>query len=143
MDGSRPEILIDNVEATFTGDWEVSNKKYTDHYYVNYLVTGGNKEKETQAVFSTDITEEGSYELFFYVTGEGRRDIKSRATKVPLTVASGNKTYDLFLDISKNKENWVSLGEFEIGSGSFTLTVNASGIQEEVIADAIILQEID
>lgn len=143
VDGSMPEILLNN-EDTHTeliGQWDTSSKKYTDYYYLNYFVTSANENKETKATFKSQIPQSGDYEVFFYITGEGREDKKERASKVPLVMADAKENYQLSIDMSSNQENWVSLGTFNLQEGSFSLTIDASGIKEEVVADAIILQK--
>ena len=142
-DGSLPEIELNNeAPSTATeGNWEVSTKKYTDFYYLNYLATADNEGQSAQATFNHQLAEAGTYEAFFYLPGEGRGAAKPRSTSVPVTLKSGAATYEVKVDMSTNLESWVSLGQFDLSAGSFSLLVDASGIKEEVIADAVILQK--
>jgi len=143
VNGTIPEIPINNENdvAKVEGDWETSEKKYTDFYYLNFLMTSENEGNDAKVTFKKAIPQSGKYEVYFYVTGEGRKDIKERATKVPLTIYNGVRNHEITIDLSANLENWVSLGIYDFTEDDFLLTVDASGIKEEVIADAIILQK--
>jgi hypothetical protein len=142
VNGTLPEILLNNEDpgTEFIGGWESSTKRYTDHYFLNYATTVSNTDQNTRAIFRTSLPRTGSYEVFFYVTGVGRKDVIKRSAGVPLILSGGNETYTTFVDQSSNLENWVSLGTYDFGGKAFSLTVDATGIEEEVIADAVILQ---
>lgn len=143
VNGTLPEIPLNNedISTEISGNWNKSSQKYTDFYYLNYLTTAKNGGQEVKVSFNTSIAQSGVYELFFYVTGVGRKDIQKRASDVPLIISYGNETHTVNMDMSTNLHSWVSLGTFDITGTDFSLTVDASGIEEEVIADAVILQK--
>ncbi|WP_026210428.1 FAD-dependent oxidoreductase [Flexithrix dorotheae] len=143
VNNTFPEITLNNEDTgnETVGNWEISSKKYTDHYLLNYWVTSGNQDKVAKAILNTKVPQKGAYEVFFYVTGVGRSDIKKRAANVPVTITNGTETREFFIDMSSNQENWVSLGNYNFEKGKVSMTIDASGIEEEVIADAVILQK--
>lgn len=141
VNGRAAEIVLNNEDATteVIGPWQVSNKKYTDKYFLNYLTSDTTSSATRKVVFHHPIAQTGAYEVFFYITGLGRKDIRERATQVPIRLKSSTESKAIMVDMSKDPGTWVSLGTHELKSGDFALTVDATGQEMEVIADAVIL----
>ncbi|MEM6380012.1 MAG: FAD-dependent oxidoreductase, partial [Bacteroidota bacterium] len=141
LDGKPAEIVLNNEDSDteMQGPWEVSKKKYTDLYYHNYLVTDSTNTTPRKVIFKGSVPQNGNYEILYYITGQGRKDIRERAKAVPIFIENKTGKQELNLDMSTNLENWSSLGQFELQKGTFTLTVDASSQEKEVIADAVIL----
>ncbi|MEL7119120.1 MAG: FAD-dependent oxidoreductase [Bacteroidota bacterium] len=141
VNGNQAEIVLNNEdkETEIIGNWSISEKKYTDLYFLNYLTTNQAGSEERKVVFHTDIPAEREYEIYFYITGEGRKDKKERAQQVPIYIDSKETKEQNSIDLSLKLESWVSLGKYQLQKGSFQLTVDASNQEKEVIADAVIL----
>ena len=141
LNGKPAEIVLNNEDSSteVQGSWEVSEKKYTDLYYHNFLTTDSSSTSPRKVIFRGLVPENRTYEILYYITGQGQNDIRERATAVPIFIESGAELKEVSLDMSTNLEGWSSLGQFELRQGTFTLTVDASNQKKEVIADAVML----
>ncbi len=140
--GTPAEIILNNedLNTKIEGDWTVSTKPYTGKYNVSYLETtaASGNHNPTKVTFQSAISK-GKYAVYFYVTGKGRKDRKTRSKSVPVRIIHGMNTFEQAVDMENNEQKWVLLGEYEFDAGNLKIEVNASAKKQIVIADAVLL----
>jgi len=143
LDGSTPDIIIDNDDSTlvhWAGNWE---KVTTGGYGPSFLMASASGE-ERRVQFNPHIRIPGSYLIYAYVP-----KTENASTKTRFTIFDGRSSRDVVLDKSSLKVEgqtsgeWVALGksQFPKGTKAFVSVSNknADGI---VVADAILLKRV-
>ncbi len=142
VDGSTPEILVDNddKESVATeGAWE-REPNGRGCYAFSFLRTAGNTSAGASARFSPLVKKAGEYKVFIYFPR-----IEGSASKVTIQVGSSNNKKQVVLTPNEVKVEGQTSGEW-VAAGSYTLTQgrgnaveittkNADGV---VIADAVL-----
>ena len=137
MDGSTPEVLADNDDATsvrIRGNW----KKETNGGYGPSWLRAAPAEKPQTVEFKPHIAVTGSYILYAYVPV-----VDSAATQTRYIISNG-KSKDVFVQSPVKVEGqtsgeWVSLGSYTLQKGiSTTITITANKANGYVAADAIL-----
>ena len=137
MDGSTPEVLADNDDATsvtITGNWK---KQTSGGYGPSWLLAAPSGTPQT-IQFKPHITVPGSYTLYAYVPAAD-----SAATQTHYIISNGT-TKDVIIPTPTHIEGqtsgeWVSLGTYTLQKGNTTtITVTTGNANGYVTADAIL-----
>ncbi|WP_298361529.1 FAD-dependent oxidoreductase [Runella sp.] len=148
MDGSQPEILLDNdvtpTKITTTGKWQITKAggKYAATQLVDY-----SKWKEKGSIrFTPEILKAGFYEVYIYNPSPmggggnpGEAADQAKASKTAVKVKTAQKMEEVSLASQTQVNDWIKLGTypFEKGAGNFVEITNqdADGV---VVADAVL-----
>ena len=137
MDGSTPEILVDDndkAHTAITGDWK---KQQSGGYGPSWLVAGSSATTQT-VTFKPQIIMPGSYTLYAYVPVAD-----SAATQMHFSINNG-VVKDVLINTPAQAEGqtsgeWVSLGAYTLKKGNNTaVTITARDANGYVAADAIL-----
>ncbi len=132
-DGAVPqrgafEILVDNAQATFTGDW-ASSSTGTGFLGNDYRV---NSNGRGTATFGFDAARARDYALYVRWPAS-----VTNAKRLSLTVVTGTSSEVVIVDQSHRGGGWVYVGNFKLQAGAGAVILNARGAKGAVIADAI------
>jgi len=130
-----PGVVVDDSQAKVVGAWtsSTSNKPYIG---AGYLHDQDEKKGTKTVTFVPELTKTGRYEVrLAYSPGV------NRATKVPVTVFSGDGEKTIFVNMKESptvEGRFVSLGEYRCESAgqNFVLVAN-EGTKGHVIVDAV------
>lgn len=132
LDGTAPDIIIDDDTAVTTGNWEVF--KSTKGYGPSALVG-----REGSVSYSTVIPATGKYEIYTYQRLKGK-DINPISK---FTFADGGVVeVDLnnFVAVGQTSSAWHKLADRELKEGeTFKVTLTPGEGEGRVFADAILL----
>ena len=143
VDGSTPEILIDNDDAnavTINGNWS-REKNGPGCYAFSFLKTSATRHNNVQSVkFNPSIKKAGSYQVYIYFP-----KTEGASPSITCVIHNGKGPKEIILRPNEVKVEgqtsgeWVSAGEFLFSEGASNAveisTKDASGV---VIADAIL-----
>lgn len=147
MNGSLPEILIDNDDTTQvkrTGDWLRETKG--GKYGTSMLVADGSSGTKTVR-FVLPKNRPGRYRVYIYnpipTGGGGNPDQPERqtdkASRVQVQLNTGKAVKKLTLDQQPQSNDWISLGEHQLTAGSMPyLELSTEGANGLVVADAVL-----
>ncbi|MEZ0487731.1 FAD-dependent oxidoreductase [Fibrella aquatica] len=145
LDGSRPELLIDNddsVRVNQEGKWDLLAKG--SQYGKTALLSADDKAAVT---FKATTIKPGRYQLFVYNPtrrgGGGNPDEVAfqgdKSARVTVRVFDGNTNKSLTINQQKQNNDWISLGTYLFAKGKTpSVTFVASGSAEPVLADAVL-----
>ncbi|MBC3784311.1 FAD-dependent oxidoreductase [Spirosoma utsteinense] len=147
MNGSLPEILIDNDDTTRverTGDWlrETTGGKYG----LSMLLADSSHGTKTIR-FVLPQNRPGRYRVYIYnplpTGGGGNPDQYERqaqkASRVLVRLNTGKGLKRLTLDQQLHANDWISLGEHQLTAGSTPyLELSSEGANGLVVADAVL-----
>lgn len=139
MDGSTPEVLVDNddtAKVLISGDWK---KEGVGGYGPSYLVTESSiAEKKVQ--FKPFIVAPGNYAVYAYFPKTA-----NSSTQTHIIVFDGKKSKNIIVNKSEvqvegqTSGEWVSLGTYFLDKGNKSYVIvtnkNADGT---VVADAVL-----
>jgi len=141
LDGSIPEIVVDNDDSTHvssTRNWQ----KVTSGGYGPSFLLAGRESEEARIEFKPHIKVQGNYILYAYVP-----KLENLGSKMELTIFDGKSSKNILIKPPELKVEgqtsgeWVLLGKFKLPAGTkafVTLTSkNADGL---VAADAILFK---
>jgi hypothetical protein len=137
MDGSTPEILVDDNDAAHTimvGDW---NKQQSGGYGPSWLIAASSTTTHT-VTFTPQIIMPGNYTLYAYVPV-----VDSAATQMHYIINNGT-TKDVIISTPTHAEGqtsgeWISLGSYTLVKGNkTTVTITSKGVNGVITADAIL-----
>ena len=140
MDGSKPEILVDDAQlaqVTKSGNWtKEMNKKGC--YGSSLLLASPSADQNTKVVFKSPDLLSGKYTLYFYLP-----NLENNSTIFNWDIKQGSKklTVQVKLDESKStlKGEWISLGDFDFKTKNRAeAIVYSKGANGLVPADAIL-----
>ena len=146
MDGSRPELLVDNDDSTrvvLRGDWQRETKG--GKYGFSMLV--GDPAKPASAFFQASGLQPGLYEIFVYnsnrIGGGGNPDNPGKqadkASQVIVRIHNGQTINELKLNQQDHTGDWISLGKYPIVKGKTPYTeFVCNGNDGFVVADAVL-----
>ena len=138
MDGSTPEVLVDNSDSlhtTITGNWI---KQTTNGYGPSWLMATPSA-AEQRIKFTPQVTAKGNYALYAYVPV-----VDSAATQTHYIISNGVITKDVFISSHIKVEGqtngeWVSLGTYALQKGTAaTVTITTKNGNGNIAADAIL-----
>lgn len=148
MDGSQPEILLDNDvtpnQVTITGKWQIT--KMGGKYAATQLVDNSKGKEKCSVRFTPEILKTGLYEVYIYnpspMSGggnPGEAADQAKAGKTTVKVKTIQKMEEVFFASQTQVNDWIKLGtyEFEKGNNNFVeiTNQNAEGV---VVADAVL-----
>ena len=138
MDGSTPEVLVDDndsLHTTIAGNW----KKQTANGYGPSWLMATPSSTEQRIQFTPQVMAKGNYALYAYVPV-----VDSAATQTRYIISNGSITKDVFISSHINIERqtsgeWVSLGTYALQKGTATtVTITTKNANGNVAADAIL-----
>lgn len=148
MDGSTPEIIMDNNDengVTMTGDWILKKVRFC--YGINALIDSLSKkgQVEKNVRYTPQIKTAGNYEVYMYVTS-----VKNPTDQMNVSVFDGSKIIpktiiykDLFLDHSSSRGGWISLGIYNLPEGEKAyFEITNKGANNVLVADAVLFKPI-
>jgi len=138
MDGTAPDILIDDPAATINGEgWTIGNVRKTA-FGPSYWVGDGSNTENT-AVYSGAAKVAGTYDVYSFQHRYNKK-------MCPVTVFDfSNGTSVSFngedMDIqAQSNGQWQKISEMKLAKGEeFSVTIHSDGTQGELHADAILL----
>jgi uncharacterized repeat protein (TIGR02543 family) len=136
------EIIIDNKQAQFTGNWQTSlgsTQKYDKDY--RFSSSTDAPQAASTAEFRPNIAAAGRYNVdIWYTSGD------NRSTTAPVVVSSKTGLNNFVVNEKVNGGKWINVAkdlEFETGTAGFVLIGNNTGATGAVVvADAIRLVQV-
>ncbi|MBQ3349320.1 MAG: FAD-dependent oxidoreductase [Thermoguttaceae bacterium] len=128
-----PGIVLDNLDATLTGDWKLNNVT-RPFIETNYLHDDNANKGKCVATFKTDLPKAGKYEVLVAYTINA-----NRATNVPVTVkfAGGQKTVIVNQKQSPTRDNiFLPIGVYQFDKTA-EVQISNEGTNGHVIVDAV------
>ena len=137
LDGSTPEILVDDSDIDKierSGHWQ---KSFGAHYKNSFLKSA-NQKNNSSFTFIPVIKKAGTYEVFFYCTALPDQEMPE-VMAFDITSKEGTKQAEI--SPRSHKGSWVSLGTYAFEKGNWTSSVKIDGSRSKgtLFADAIIL----
>ncbi|MCF1716833.1 FAD-dependent oxidoreductase [Flavihumibacter sp. RY-1] len=138
-DGSTPEIILDNADATavtINGNW----KKMRHGYGPDYLLA----EQPTSTdhvVFQPTIKTAGEYSVYVYVMPR----YPNLASRYQVMVQDGQKEHLVILDreqmqvSGQTSGGWKLIGSYQLGKNA-RISIGSAGEKGVIIADAVLLK---
>jgi hypothetical protein len=143
LDGSVPEILVDdtNIDKRRTrGSWQ---KRFGNNYKTSYMFCPEAKDG-VSFEFIPRIKKPGKYRVYFYCTAQTTDDTPKR---VALDIQTESGISEVFFEPEKQKEEygkessyWMDLGIYDFAKGtSGKISVNGAKSAGPLFADAVLL----
>ena len=136
LDGSTPEILVDDSDIdkiSRRGRW---NKGFGAHYKNSYLLSS-NENNNSSFSFMPVIKKNDTYEIFFYCT---HLPDSSMPDLMAFEVSYKGGTEKISITPKEKKGSWVSLGTFTFEKGeAVAITIDGSQSKGPLFSDAILL----
>ncbi len=130
-----PDLIVDNVDATLTGNWTASTTA-ANQYATNHLLTATSPNVPTAtATFRPNLSVLANYDVFvWYPT------ISGAAADVPFTVVSATSSNSYSVNQSKSAGTWVLIVTNQLfvpGTNGFVRLANNASQGKNVAADAV------
>ena len=139
-DGSAPEILVDNSDATKIekkGNWTVHKH---GGYGPDYILADSTSSSPKSIRYRPEISKKGMYELYTYYP-----KLKNAAAVTVINVYDGTSTRAVLIKdaevkvVGQTSGEWVSLGTYSLNSGKKAyVEITAKGSEGAVVADAVL-----
>lgn len=144
MDGSTPEILVDNndtLKVKKKGDWTLQRQGgYGPDYFLSE--TGG---PENSIRYLPEIIKEGKYEIYTYYPKQ-----KNAGASTSAAVYDGKRTKEILIAdeevkvLGQTSGEWISLGQYTLAAGKGAyVQLSGKGRTGRVVADAVLLVPLD
>lgn len=140
MDGSTPEVLVDNDDSahvTVTGNWSL--KKGGTYGPSAYYSTVNDKSKSVK--FLPAITKSGTYDVYTYVLPK----INNASSVIALQVFDGKQEKEIVIKMAdvivagQTSGEWVHIGRYKIAAGAKNyVTITNKGADGIVVADGVL-----
>lgn len=140
LDGSTPDIVVDDVDVALAegSAWRKSNA--SDGYGRSYYLLPESRKKESLR-YNIKVKDSGEYTLYTYYI---KRKASSQLTE--LNVVVGDKSEKVVIDASKivvegqTTSKWVEIGQYELKSGEecYVEFTNRGDVTGETVADAVL-----
>ncbi len=125
-------IVLDDSEATRTGEWTAGNLPDTRRVGGGYVHDGNSHKGEAALTWAPDISASGEYEIVLHFPPN-----PNRAKNVPVTVTVGGDDKLVTVD-EQEKSGAKSLGKFRLPAGKGTrVSVSNAGTDGYVVADGL------
>lgn len=135
-----PGIVLDDAQAELKGPWSRSSS-FKPHIGTGYLHDDRRGDGQSTAVFRFKAPKTGRYDLRMAYSAH-----ETRATKVPVSIQSGDRSMTLEVDQTQplpKGEAFRSIGHVELVQGTeTTITLSNTGTEGFVILDAMQLLEV-
>lgn len=128
-------LVIDDTQAELVGEWQSSTsiRPYLGESYIHDMATGKGKKS---VKFTFRSKQPGEHHLLIAYSSTG-----NRASKVPITVTSGDQTGTVFLNQRQRPElatGFTTVGSFVLAADSeTTVLIETKGTDQYVIVDGI------
>ena len=136
LDGSTPEILVDDADIdkiSRKGNW---NTCFGAHYKTSYLWTA-NEKNNCSFTFMPIIKNAGRYEVMFYSTALADKDLPDT---MAFDIQHKDGTTQVAISPKKDKASWVNLGVYDFDKdGQSFVRIDGSRSKGPLFADAILL----
>lgn len=137
LDGSTPEILVDDSDIDKierAGHWQ---KSFGAHYKNSFLKSA-NQKNNSSFTFMPVIKKADTYEVFFYCTALPDQEMPE---VMAFDIISKEGAKQVEISPRFHKGSWVSLGTYAFEKGNWTSSVRIDGSRSKgaLFADAIIL----
>lgn len=140
-DGSAPEILVDNSDASKVekkGDWTVNTH---GGYGPDYFLADSTSSSPKSIRYKPEISKKGKYELYTYYP-----KLKNAAAVTVINVYDGANAKEVLIKdaevkvVGQTSGEWVSLGTYTLSTGNKAyVEISAKGSEGAVVADALLL----
>jgi hypothetical protein len=131
---SMKGVVIDNTQATITGNWN-SSSSISGFVLYDYLHDDNLGKGEKTITYTARLDQPGDYEIRLWATASG-----NRATNVPVTVQLPGGDTTLAVDQRKGPvgTGFISLGKFACpADAEITIELSTEGTDGFVVADAV------
>lgn len=137
LDGSTPEILVDESEIDKTGGSGHWRTNFGAHYKRSF-VCSDNRLKDTSFDFVPVIKKTGKYEVYFYCTAQADSEMPD---VMAFEIAHQKGRSQVEIQPKKSKAAWVSLGTYTFNKGYWDSLIRIDGNRSKgpLFADAILL----
>jgi hypothetical protein len=130
------ELVLDNTEAAFTGNWSSGNSA-PDKFGADYRFAGTTVGGSTaSALYVPDIRTEGAYDVFVWYPQGG-----NRSTNTPVSIFFQGGTLTARVNQETGGGGWRQVGTnllFRAGTNGFVRISNGTGESNQVVmADAV------
>lgn len=141
MDGTMPEILLDNADASvveMSDNWEPYNDSYRA-YGPDFKVCDVRKSKPFFIKYTPELAKEETFDAYLYVPR-----IDDETSKMTVGVYNGKSKSEKVVKIKdvqvvgQTLGEWVFLGQYRLRPGSY-FEITDKGADKIVAADAILL----
>lgn len=128
------EIIVDNVNATFTGTWSTGTGGYNGNY--RYIYNG--RSNATSSATFTPTLAAGRYDVYVYYPSR-----TSPTTSAPFTIYSKDGSQAVSVNQSTNTDTWVKIGDnirFDAGTSGYVklgIYTGETRNTKYVLADAV------
>lgn len=128
------EIIVDNVDATFSGTWNTGAGGYDGNY--RYIYNG--KSTATSSATFTPNLAAGRYDVYVYYPSHA-----SATTKAPFTIYHKDGATTASVNQTTNTGTWVKIGSdlrFDAGTGGYVtlgIYTGETSKTKYVLADAV------
>ncbi|MEZ4771814.1 MAG: FAD-dependent oxidoreductase [Bacteroidia bacterium] len=149
LDGSTPEILVDNSDTSrvkYAGAWAVQKEHWdsksngADHLLLDKTATDSSRVR-----FTPEVKKPGMYAVWYYCPGLYREEANSRkpydsvANQLPLTIRHAGGETAFTLNYNENTRKWARLGQYDFGAGdSAWVEVVGDSLSGQAGADAVL-----
>jgi len=140
LDGSEPEVIIDNADTThviLTGNWTTSTR-WMGQYRHNCMVASGVSPGPRRAAFHTIIKTDGWYRVYYYCPSMPG-DLPNWTGSAVFRIRTNTADTMVIRDLHQVMNDWIKLGTFMFGKGQSVVEVVADTITMPVPADAVLL----
>lgn len=135
LDGSTPEVLVDDTDAdnvSTNGLWE---KKVGQQYKTSYRLSE-NKDKKSTYSFLPSVKKRGEYEVFLYCP-----EIANAPLSMDIDVKNYNGVNHVTIAPKNHIGEWVNLGTYPFNaSDKNEIIINGSKTDGPIFADAVLLR---
>lgn len=146
LNGSKPEIIIDNSESdkiSFSESIQLENTAWEDKAYKqNYLLSSDSDEMTERIIrFNLQVNEAGLYKVYYYCPSIFHKSGSGKVLgQLPLTIKSDENKVLVKIPFAKSAASWAYCGEFALSpSNENYLEVDQSGKKGSFAADALLL----
>jgi hypothetical protein len=130
--GTLPGIVVDDSEATKTGNWSQSSSAEMKRIGKTFLHDSNSSKGKSSITYTPEISQSGAYEVVVLFPPHG-----NRANNVPVSVSIGGKETKT-LRINQKTKGSVSLGIYTLPRGKKTsVTISNNDTDGYVVADAV------
>jgi hypothetical protein len=127
-----PGIVVDDSDATKSGNWIPSSNGEMKRVGKNFLHDGNSNKGQAKILFTPEISEAGRYEIVLLFPPHG-----NRAGNVPVSISIDGKEMKI-LHINQKTNGAASLGVYDLPRGQKTsVTISNQGTSGYVVADAV------
>ncbi len=150
LDGSTPEIVIDNAQEGFSvsGDTSLYNSGWQNKAYVkDFILHNPASHKIDSAVFGLQVPATGMYEIYYYCTSlwwYHHANGLEIAETIPATLKTGTSGTELSINYMENSGKWASLGKHKLQPGKHnSLVIKAGEVADAFGIDAVLLKIVE